>query len=525
MTNLQDYANKSNAWPFLEAKRIMERINNKTPSKGHVLFEMGYGPSGLPHLGTFGEACRTTFVRKAFELLYPGIPTKFYAFSDDMDGLRKVPDNIPNKEMVREHLGKPLTSIPDPFGTHESFGAHMNSRLKQFLDNFGFEYEYKSATECYKSGQFDEMLLNVLKHFDKIMEVMLPTLGEERQATYSPILPICPETGLVLQVPILERNIEKGTIKFKTTSGQEIEQSIFGGKAKLQWKADWAMRWCALDVDYEMHGKDLIPTAELSTKITNVLGYKEPILYKYELFLDEKGQKISKSKGNGLSMDDWLKYAPKESLALYLYQSPNKAKKLFFDVIPKQMDEYLIYLNKFEEASSEEKLNNPVWHVHGGKVPSPEKHNINFSLLLNLVGVCNPDDDSVLWGFISKYAPGLTPEKAPLLASMAKFAIKYYNDFIKPNKKYKAPNEEDKTLLNNFIESLNSLPENSSAEDIQNKLYDFCREQNIETKTFFIALYNLLLGQEQGPRWGSFIALYGIKNTIEKAKKALNGEM
>ncbi|AZL15139.1 lysine--tRNA ligase [Rickettsiales endosymbiont of Stachyamoeba lipophora] len=520
MSNLQNILESSNCWPAQEAKKILERIGNKIPAKGYVLFETGYGPSGLPHIGTFGEVARTSIIRHAFTKI-SGIPTRLFAFSDDMDGLRKVPDNIPNKDMVRTYLGKPLTSIPDPFGTHESFGHHMNNRLRQFLDQFGFEYEFQSATDYYKAGKFDALLLKTLQHFDAIMNVMLPTLGEERQQTYSPILPICPESGEVLQVPILEKNVAKGTITFKNSKGVIIEQQVTGGQCKLQWKADWAMRWCALDVDYEMYGKDLIPTAELSTKIARILGYQEPVLFNYELFLDEKGQKISKSKGNGLSMDEWLTYAPEESLSLYMYQSPKKAKRLFFDVIPKNMDEYLIYLNKYYTQDLVQQVENPVWHIHQGNPPKLEPHNISFSLLLNLASVCNPENSTVLWGFISKYAPDVNLQNSPMLTKMVDFAVKYYNDFIKPNKKYPLLQEIDKQTINNLITKLSKLTATATNDEIQNCLYDLAREENIESKDLFKTLYNMLLGQDQGPRWGTFIALFGINNTIDLAKKAL----
>lgn len=511
----------SKAWPFLEAQSILDKLQGKTPEKGYVLFETGYGPSGLPHIGTFGEVARTTMVRHAFSKL-SDIPTRLFAFSDDMDGLRKVPDNIPNPDMVRLHLGKPLTAIPDPFGTHESYGHHMNNRLREFLDRFGFEYEFKSATEQYKSGAFDQALLTVLAHYDAIMGVMLPTLGEERQATYSPFLPVCPETGIVLQVPIIERNVEKGTIIYKTEQGELRETLVTGGHCKLQWKADWAMRWAALGVDYEMHGKDLIPTAELSTQICRIMGKTPPILFRYELFLDEKGQKISKSKGNGLTMEEWLRYAPTESLSLYMYQSPTKAKRLFFDVIPRQTDDYLTYLGKFPAEEEIKQLANPVWHIHQGTPPAPEKTGISFGLLLNLASACNPEDKSVLWGFISRYSPESTPANSPFLDKMAAFAVQYYHDFVKPAKQYRAPSEAEKAALLKLKEALAALAAGTSAEDIQNEVYRIGKESGFEElKDFFKALYEILLGASQGPRLGSFIALYGVNETIGLIDKAI----
>ena len=512
MTSLKELALDSNAWPLQEAKSILGRLHGKPPAKGYVLFETGYGPSGLPHIGTFGEVARTTMVRRAFETI-SDIPTKLFAFSDDMDGLRKVPDNIPNQDMVRSHLGKPLTSIPDPYGTHESYGHHMNARLREFLDRFGFDYEFKSATDFYKSGQFDTALLKALEHFDAIMAVMLPTLGEERQATYSPFLPVCPETGVVLQVPVIAQNVAKGTITYRLPDGQERETPVTGGHCKLQWKADWAMRWTALSVDYEMHGKDLIPTAELSTKICRIMGGTPPILFRYELFLDDKGQKISKSKGNGLTMEEWLRYAPTESLSLYMYQSPTKAKRLYFDVIPRAVDEYLTFLEKYQGEDDAKKLANPVWHIHQGKPPAPEISGLSFTLLLNLASACNPEDKSVLWGFITRYAPGHTPENAPFLNQLAGYAVQYYHDFVKPAKQFRTPTATEITMLQELDKTLKEAND-TSAEGLQNALYDLSKRLEVtDLRGFFQSFYEVLLGQSQGPRLGSFIALYGTKET------------
>jgi len=521
MINLTELANSSTAWPFQEAKSIIDKLQGKAPEKTYVLFETGYGPSGLPHIGTFGEVARTTMVRHAFQTL-SDIPTKLFAFSDDMDGLRKVPDNIPHPEMVRQHLGKSLTAIPDPYGTHESYGHHMNARLREFLDRFGFDYEFKSATDYYKRGLFDAALLKALKHFDEIMTVMLPTLGEERQATYSPFLPVCPETGVVLQVPVIARNVEKGTITYRLENGTERETLVTGGHCKLQWKADWAMRWTALAVDYEMHGKDLIPTAELSTQICRIMGGVPPILFRYELFLDDKGQKISKSKGNGLTMEEWLRYAPTESLSLYMYQSPTKAKRLYFDVIPRAVDDYLTYLVKYTTEDEAKRLANPVWHIHQGTPPAPEVSTLSFTLLLNLASACNPEDKSVLWGFISRYAPGHTPENSPFLDQLAGYAVQYYHDFVKPAKKYRAPSGDELVLLQSLDQLLSKMPLSASAEELQNGLYELSKTLGItDLKEFFKSFYEILLGQSQGPRLGSFIALYGINETQALIQQAL----
>jgi lysyl-tRNA synthetase class 1 len=485
-----------------------------------VLFETGYGPSGLPHIGTFGEVARTTMVRNAFKAL-SDIPTKLYSFSDDMDGLRKVPENIPNQDMVREHLGKPLTSVPDPFGTHESYGHHMNAKLRSFLDAFGFDYEFKSATECYKSGMFDATLLKALKHYDEIMNIMLPTLGEERQATYSPFLPICPKTGIVLMVPIVARDESAGTITYKDDNGKFVEVPVTGGHCKMQWKPDLGMRWAALDVDFEMYGKDHLPNGPIYSKICEIIGGKVPHQYFYELFLDEKGQKISKSKGNGITIDEWLTYAPTESLALYMYQSPRKAKKLYFDVIPRQVDDYLTYVNKYQQEDEAKRYANPVWHIHNGNPPSKSLSEISFNLLLNLACACNPEDKSVLWGFISKYSPNSTPENSPFLDRLADYAVRYYNDFVKPTKNYRSPNEAEAVALKELIKALKELPQAATDEEIQNAVYAIGKNNNFELKDFFKAMYEILLGQTQGPRLGSFIKLYGVEPSIQLIEEAL----
>ncbi|MFV9875318.1 MAG: lysine--tRNA ligase [Rickettsiales endosymbiont of Dermacentor nuttalli] len=499
----------SKVWPFLEAERIWNKIGKKVPEKGYVLFETGYGPSGLPHIGTFGEVVRTTMVQHAFEELYK-IPTKLIAFSDDMDGLRKIPENLPNKDMIKEHLGKPLTSIPDPFDTYESFGHHMNARFCSFLDQFGFNYEFKSATQCYKNGIFNKALVTILQHYEQIMEVMLPTLGEERQATYSPFLPICSKTGVVLQVPLTSCNKEAGTVTYVDIDGDEIEIPVTGGHCKLQWKVDWAMRWFAQEVDFEMHGKDLISSAELSSRICHIVGKKEPVLYKYELFLDETGQKISKSKGNGLTIEKWLRYAPEESLSLFMYNSPGKAKRLYFDVIPKTVDDYITYNNKYIN----EDLTSPLWHIYKGNVIVHELYGLNFGLLLNLASVCNTEDKKVLWGFIAKYSDRANPESAPFLDKLVGYAIKYYEDFILPHKSYRVPNENEKEILKEIKNILQAVDDKITAEELQNNIYTIGKNANIELKDFFKMLYEVLLGQSQGPRLGSFIKLYGIKNTI-----------
>ena len=513
----------SNSWPFVEAARILKKIAGKTPEKGYVLFETGYGPSGLPHIGTFGEVVRTCFVKYAFECLAPEIPTKLFCVSDDIDGLRKVPDNIPNRELIAANLGKPLTSVPDPFGTHDSYGKHMNSRLKAFLDSFNFNYEFISATEKYKSGAFDKTMLKVLDKYEEIMNVMLPTLGAERQKTYSPFMPIDPESGKVIDKGVTGVNKAKGTVTYINTKGEEKETPVTGGNCKLQWKIDFGARWASLGVDYEIYGKEHFPNEPIYRKVCQILGSQPPVNFTYELFLSEDGAKISKSAGNGIAVEDWLKYAPEESLALYMFQKPKTAKRLYFDVIPKAMDEYLAFAASYHKLPPEKQVDNPAFFIHFGKVPEIE-NNLSYSLLLNLASACNPENDTVLWGFISNYSPDLKPENSPLLQKMVHCAINYYNDFIKANKTYRKANDNEKRALQALKQTLSTADKESDATQIQNMIYqigkDFGYENNM--KDWFSALYQILLGQNQGPRMGSFITLYGIDNFTKMIDDKIN---
>ncbi|MCP4395091.1 MAG: lysine--tRNA ligase [Alphaproteobacteria bacterium] len=525
-TELQELARNSKAWPFQEAVALLDkRLKGKLPEKGYVLFQTGYGPSGLPHIGTFAEVVRTTMVRNAFKILAPDMPTKLFCFSDDMDGLRKVPTNIPNQDKVAEHLDKPLTQIPDPFGTHESFGHHNNARLQAFLDDFGFEYDFKSSTEYYTTGMFDEAILNVLRNYDKIMGIMLPSLREERQKTYSPFLPVCQKTGKVLQVKVLETNVEAGTIVYEDVDGSHVETPVTGGHCKLQWKCDWGMRWHALDVDYEMSGKDLTDSVRLSGKIARVLGSHSPQNLTYELFLDENGEKISKSKGNGLAVEEWLKYAPQDSLSLYMYNKPKTAKRLYFDIIPRTADDYLAHLSGFEKQDEKAKLSNPLWHIHNGQPPKPEA-GLTFSILLNLVSVCHSDDSEVIWHYISRYAPDATPKSCPILNNLVGYAITYYNDFVLPNKQYRKATDGEVEALKTLKNAIEGLGENATAEEIQTEVYAIGKDSETfeNLKDWFKALYQILLGQDTGPRMGSFFALFGVKESLELLEKAINNE-
>jgi lysyl-tRNA synthetase, class I len=526
-SELLAHAHVSKAWPFEEARKVVSRLKRIPQPTGSIIFETGYGPSGLPHIGTFGEVARTTMVRHAFRILTEDkIPTRLICFSDDMDGLRKVPDNIPNKEMVAAHLEKPLTQVPDPFNEYPSFGQHNNARLRAFLDKFGFSYEFLSATQCYTSGRFDATLLRVLEHYDEIRDVILPTLGPERRATYSPFLPISPATGKVLQVPVIDRDLAAGSILYKDPdTGKLTQVSVTGGHCKLQWKADWAMRWAALGVDYEMAGKDLIDSVRLSGRICRILGRQQPEGFNYELFLDENGEKISKSRGNGLTIEEWLTYASPESLALYMYQSPKKAKRLYFDVIPRAVDEYAGHLAAFPKEDHAAKLMNPVWHIHEGAPPEADLP-ISFALLLNLASASNSEDQAVLWGFIRRYAPEATPESQPLLDELVGYAIRYFHDFVKPSKQYRSPTEQERVALEDLDRRLVALPDGVLAEEIQNEVYAVGKEHGFEPlRAWFQALYEALLGQSQGPRFGSFVQLYGIDNTRALIAKALSGEL
>ncbi|HEX3483855.1 MAG TPA: lysine--tRNA ligase [Micropepsaceae bacterium] len=512
------------AWPFDEARKLLARIEKRQAAGSpvrEILFETGYGPSGLPHIGTFGEVARTSWVRQAFEAM-SDIPTRLIAFSDDMDGLRKVPDNVPNQELLRGHLGKPLTAIPDPFGTHPSFGAHNNARLKAFLDRFGFRYDFYSSTECYQGGMFDAALLTVLRHYEQVREIVLPTLGPERRATYSPFLPLCPRTGRVLQVPVVAWNIDAGTIVYDE-DGTRTEVPVTGGHCKLQWKADWAMRWLALGVDYEMSGKDLIPSVELSTKIVRVLGGVPPETLTYELFLDEQGQKISKSKGNGLSVDEWLAYGPEESLALFMFQKPRAAKRLYFDAIPRSVDDYLAFLAQYHRADNEPAaaLENPVWFISAGK-PAKEDFPVSFGLLLNLVSASGTHDRDVIWGFIRAYAPDAGPKSHPGLDRLVSYALKYYEDFVRPQKRYRAATAKEREALSALADALENMAEERNPETVQTVVYEIGKTHGFEPlRDWFKAIYEVALGQEQGPRFGSFAALFGCAQTAVLIRTAL----
>jgi lysyl-tRNA synthetase class 1 len=528
---LADDAERDLAATLIEQGKIAEAVATLPALARPVVFQCGYGASGLPHLGTFGEVARPTMVRNAFRALTEdAIPTRLIVVSDDMDGFRKIPDNVPNRAMLEEDRDKPVTSVRDPFGEHESFGAHNNARLRAFLDGFGFDYEFVSATDCYKSGRYDEVLLRTLERFDQVQAIMLPTLGEERRATYSPFLPISPKSGRVLQAPTLERHLDRGTIVFPDEDGTLTEVPVTGGAVKLQWRPDWAARWVALDVDYEMSGKDLVDSVRVSNRICKVLGGEPPEGFHYELFMDEHNQKISKSKGNGLTMEDWLRYGAPESLAYYLFMSPKSAKRLYFDVIPKAADEYLQQLDAYNRAPAEgsspsSKLDNPAWHVHAGAPPAKGSP-VSFSLMLNLVSAANASDKAILWGFLSRYLPGATPESEPMLDRLSGYAINYYEDFVRPAKRFRAPDARERAAMEDLLARFKALPEGcQDAELIRNEVYEAGKVAGFEPlRAWFTALYEVLLGQSQGPRFGSFAAIFGLDRTTALIERALAGE-
>ena len=511
---------KTSAWPFVEAKKMLRERKSIIEKKGKITLQTGYGPSGLPHIGTFGEVARTSMMVNALKKLTE-IPTEIITFSDDMDGLRKIPDNVPQKELLENNLHKPLTQVPDPFKKYNSFGEHNNEMLKNFLDNFNFDYNFKSSTLLYKSGFFNSSLQIILENYEGIMNIILPTLGKDRQKTYSPFLPICPDTGQVLEIPVKSIEKEKSKIIFDN-NGKELETSILDGNCKLQWKVDWAMRWYALDIDFEMYGKDLIESAILSTKIIKLIGKNNPSGFAYELFLDEKGEKISKSKGNGITIDQWLEYASPESLSLYMYQNPKRAKKLYKEIVPKAVDEYLDFIEKAKKQDELQILMNPVWHVHNGQIPA-ENSIMSFSMLLNLVETSNADSKDLLWKFVKKYKPNIHEKDYPIFDGLVGYAIKYFKDVIKSQKNYKLPDKDEKLALEALIKTLEKCNDQMSPEDIQTLIYSTGKENGYSEnlRDWFKLIYQVIFGDENGPRMGFFISFFGVNETKELIMKKI----
>ena len=508
--NEADFYKVSNSWCFVEARKILDKA--KLENKKEVIFETGYGPSGLPHIGTFGEVARTSMVMFAFSKI-SDIPCKLIVFSDDMDGFRKVPSNVPNQEKLMEDIGKPLTEVLDPFGKFNSFGEHNNNRLKEFLDNFNFQYEFYSSTTMYKSGFFNDSLIKVLENYEAILKVIFPTLGDIRQATYSPFLPVCPKSGKVLQAEVISVDKVKKTITYINDDNETVETEVVDGKCKLQWKVDWAMRWFTFGVDYEMSGKDLIDSVKLSSKICKILGKNPPINLTYELFLAGDGQKISKSKGNGVSMEQWLKYANKDSLAYFMFLKPQTAKRLYIEAIPKFVDDFLLSLQKYHDLSFDKKLESPIYFIFNGDVPKVVEI-IDYSLILNLIAVSHADNKNTLWAFLDRYKKIEGKEKE-IINSLLDNAINYYKDFVEPTLVfYKNLTEKEKEAIIKVRDNLKNYDENVNANDVQNMIYEIGKSMEFDLKSFFGLFYKFLLGKEQGPRLGTFFALYGIKNSV-----------
>ncbi len=504
----------TSSWPFVEIRKLLKDRKELINKKNKITFQTGYGPSGLPHIGTFGEVARTTMMINALNHIKK-VDHELITFSDDMDGLRKVPDNIPNNELLKENLGKPLTSIPDPFKKFKSFGEHNNEMLKEFLKKFKFNFNFQSSTENYKKGKFNHSLMRVLEKYEEIMEIILPTLRDERRKTYCPFLPICPKTGKVLEIPLSSMDKKTGKVVFDNDS-EKIETNVLDGNCKLQWKVDWAMRWFTFDIDFEMYGKDLTESAILSNKICRALGKIPPNGFAYELFLDEKGEKISKSKGNGISIEQWLRYASPESLALYMYPNPKRAKKLYSEVVPKTVDEYLTCIEKYPTQELKDRLLNPVWHVHNGE-PPVEKIIMPFSMLLNLVGSSNADSKEILWKFINRFHKEIDPKEYKIFDELTEYAINYFKDKVEPNKKFKKPNLKEKKALENLVSKLKKLDQSLEPEEIQTHVYTVGKENGYEKnlRDWFKLIYEVVFGETNGPRMGFFISFFGLNETIE----------
>ena len=492
------------AHEHLRAGRIAEVV--ALLGTAPVVFETGYGPSGPPHIGTFAEVVRTSWVRRAFEEL-TGMSTLLVAFSDDYDGFRRVPDGMPDS--MNEHLGYALTTVPDPFGEHQSFGDRNNALLRGFLDRFHFtDIDFVSSTESYQSGVFDETLLKVWDNYQAIMDVMIPTLGAERAATYSPFMPL-DALGRVLQVPV-RLGQERGTIVYESPTGTVLSR-VTGGEAKLQWKIDWAMRWAALGIDYEMHGKDLIESQQISSKVCRILGVEPPLTYFYELFLDAEGQKISKSKGNGLSMEDFLSYTIPPALEHFMFGSPRSASRLHHGVIGRSTDDYLKALKAYPALGDRQRLDSPVWHIHRGNPPIHET-DISYGLLINLATVTAAPSGDVL----TRHMGGLddlSESDSVLVQSMIDGAVAYVGDHVERSVRSPTPMEE--TALSDLATRLEAM-EDVSAEDYQTVVYQVGKDHGFDPlRSWFQCLYEVLLGSSDGPRFGNFIAAYGRRETID----------
>ncbi len=528
------------AWPYREAREILDHLERAEKRDGKskdkpVLFETGFGPSGLPHVGTFSEVARTNWVRRAFAQLSDR-PTRLLAFSDDMDGLRKVPDNIPNADMVQQHLGKPLCDIPDPFGEEESFSGYMNAKLRSFLDSFGFDYEFISSKDKYRSGEFNSGLLRILECYDEVRNVIVPTLRKPSREDWSPFFPVCENCGKVNNTRVTDTHPEDGTISYvcdqsfrgSQACGHESTVPVTDGHVKVGWKVDWALRWYVLGVDYEMYGKDLIDSAALSAEIVRVLGGEPPAGMFYEMFLDENGAKISKSKGTGLSIDEWMQYGPLESLSWFIFKRPEKAKKLFFEVIPRSTDQYLEALSEYGQTDDQTALlDNPIHFIEADRIDAGEDVDygcgISYSVLLNLVSVLNTDDKDMIWDYLRRYDENVDDD-AEILEGLIERALNYYRDYVLPTKEYQAPDDEEILVGVNQLREFLANYDGDDPEEIQSATYRAGKDNDIKLGKWFKAMYRMLLGQDRGPRLGTFIHLYGVKETLELIDRRLAGE-
>jgi lysyl-tRNA synthetase class 1 len=514
------------SWPFKEAQTLQKRF--KAPPDKPVTFETGFGPSGLPHIGTFAEVARTTWVQRAFEHL-SGWETRLIAFSDDMDGLRKVPLNMPQPDMLAEHLGKPLCYIPDPFGQDESYSAHMNRKLQEFLDAYGFTYQFQSSQEAYERGDFDEGLAILLQKVEQVRAIILPTLGQDKRADWSPFFPICQKCGRIYSTRVIGYHPEDNTIDYVCDQpigsaagcGDKNTISILGGQVKVGWKVDWALRWYAYDVGYEMYGKDLIDSARLSGQITRLMSKQPPNGFFYEMFLDEEGRKISKSVGKGLTVNGWVSYAPLESLLHYLFQNPRRAKRLFWDVVPKSVDDYLADLRQYPSLDETKKPDQAIWHIFnlGRNVPAYDA-GINFSLVNNLVSALGTDQAELTYEYLKRYDPS-TANHEDMVRDLVQKSINYYRDFILPGKQYRLPTEAERQLLQAARDRLSNF-ESDDENDLQTIPFDIARENDIPPAKVFQAFYQVVLGQERGPRFGTFARLVGKEKLLLLLDKALN---
>ncbi|MFH2218432.1 MAG: lysine--tRNA ligase [Pseudomonadota bacterium] len=505
-------------WPFKEADKLRKRYT-ETPNIP-VRFETGFGPSGMPHIGTFAEVARTTWVRHAFEFLTRW-PTQLIAFSDDMDGLRKVPLNLPQQEMLTENLGRPLCRIPDPFGECESYSAYMNNKLREFLDSYSFDYTFQSSHEAYTRGDFNDGLSVILQKVEDVKAIILPTMSEAKRANWSPFFPICENCGRINSTQVTGYDIENNAIDYSCeqeegevkSCGHKGTASIFNGKVKVGWKIDWALRWYSYDIGYEMYGKDLIESARLSGKICRLMGKQPPTGLFYELFLDAKGRKISKSVGKGLTIDSWMSYAPLESLLFYIFQNPKQAKRLFWGIVPRSVDDYLSNLIQYRSMDPEDHPESTIWHLFnkGETVPSYNAA-INFSLINNLISAVGADDIDLILEYLKRYDSSME-KYGTVIEDLVKKAMNYYRDFILPDKKYRTPTEKEKKMFNALRNELAEY-DGDDENELQSLPFNVVRAFDESPKNFFKMFYEVLFGQERGPRFGTFVRLVGKEKAL-----------